>query len=116
MQNRTDKVKLVAGRVMRAPMATAAEAAEITGDPIKLMRHAIERGVAAGLAYRDSEDVQVPLDIAEADALVAEWHAALEDEEGGDREISAGFEMAEFIERLSNEAKLAFGEPGKKKG
>ena len=113
MQNRTDKVKLVAGRVMRAPMATAAEAAEINGDPIKLMRHAIERGVAAGLAYRDSEDVQVPLDIAEARELVENWNAAIEAEsdEAIDR---SGDAMASYIRGLASQAALAFGEPTEK--
>lgn len=115
MQNRNEKIKLIAGRIMRGPMATATEATEADGNPHKIMRAVIERAVAAGLAYRDNEDAQVPLDIAEADALVAEWQAALEDEEGGDREISAGVEMAEFIERLSSEAKLAFGTQSEEK-
>lgn len=109
MQNRTDKVKLVAGRVMRAPMATAAEAAEINGDPIKLMRHAIERGVAAGLAYRDSEDVQVPLDIAEARSLVREYRLARQARLS--EELAAADDLARYVEGLASQAALAFGEP-----
>lgn len=112
MQNRTEKVKLVAGRVMRAPMATAAEAAEINGDPIKLMRHAIERGVAAGLAYRDSEDVQVPLDIAEARTLVESYRVARSGALSA--ELAAGDALAAFVLNLANQAALAFGEPTEK--
>ena len=115
MQNRNEKIKLVAGNVMRSPMATAAEAAEINGDPIKLMRHAIERGVAAGLAYRDGDDVQVPLDIAEARTLVSRYRGASAGIGVGAR-LDAADEMADYIESLANHAALAFGEPGKKKG
>ena len=110
MQNRTDKVKLIAGRVMRAPMATAAEAAEINGDPIKLMRHAIERGVAAGLAYRDSEDVQVPLDIAEARAMLEAARNGATNQERSD----ALQGIANYLESLVDQAVLAFGEPTEK--
>lgn len=112
MQNRNEKIKLVAGNVMRSPMATAAEAAEINGDPVKLMRHAIERGVAAGLAYRDGDDVQVPLDIAEARALVADFRGKRAHELSA--ELEAADALARYVEGLANQAALAFGEPTEK--
>ncbi len=110
---RDERVRLISGRIMRSTAYRSH-----SGNPAKTVRNMVEAGVRSGLMYRSREDdaALTMIDIAEADALVAEWRAALEDEEGGDREISAGVEMAEFIERLSSEATLAFGEPGKKKG
>ena len=74
----------------------------------------VEAGVRSGLMYRDRGDdaALIMLDVDEAKSLVAEWNAALEDEEGGDREIEAGQALAEFVGMLAHDAQLAFGEPG----
>ena len=113
MQNRTEKIKLITGRLMRGPSMSPSQAVEVNADPAKALRFMIENAVAAGLAYRDSEDVQVPLDIAEARELVENWNAAIEAEsdEAIDR---SGDAMASYIRGLANQAALAFGEPTEK--
>lgn len=101
---RDHKVKQISGRIMRSTAYNEQNAA-------KTVRNMVEAGVRSGLMYRDREDdaALVMLDVDEAESLVAEWHEALEDEEGGDREIEAGQALAEFVGALANDARLAYG-------
>lgn len=98
------KVKTVSGRIMRSTAYNEQSA-------VKTVRNMIEAGVRSGLMYRDREDdaALIMLDVDEAESLVAEWSAALEGEEGGDREIEAGQALAEFVGALVNDARLAYG-------
>lgn len=101
------KIKTISGRIMRSTAYNEQSAA-------KTVRNMVEAGVRSGLMYRSREDdaALIMLDVDEAKSLVAEWNAALEDEEGDDREIEAGQALAEFVGMLAHDAQLAFGEPG----
>lgn len=98
------KIKTISGRIMRSTAYNEQSAA-------KTVRNMVEAGVRSGLMYRDRGDdaALIMLDVDEAKSLVAEWNAALEDEEGGDREIEAGQALAEFVGMLAHDAQLAFG-------
>ena len=98
------KIKTISGRIMRSTAYTEQDAA-------KTVRNMVEAGVRSGLMYRAREDdaALIMLDVDEAESLVAEWSAALEDGEGGDREIAAGQALAEFVGALANDARLAYG-------
>lgn len=98
------KIKTISGRIMRSTAYNEQSAA-------KTVRNMVEAGVRSGLMYRDREDdaALIMLDVGEAKSLVDEWHEALEDEEGGDREIAAGQALAEFVGVLANDARLAYG-------
>ena len=98
------KIKTISGRIMRST-------AYNEQNPAKTVRNMVEAGVRSGLMYRSREDdaALIMLDVDEAESLVAEWHGALEDEEGGDREIAAGQALAEFVGALVNDARLAYG-------
>lgn len=98
------KIKTISGRIMRSTAYNEQSAA-------KTVRNMVEAGVRSGLMYRDRGDdaALIMLDVDEAESLVAEWDAALEDEEGGDREIAAGQALAEFVGALVNDARLACG-------
>lgn len=109
MQNRTEKIKLIAGRLLRSPALTSAQAQAASGDARMIARFMIENAVAAGLAYRDSEDVQVPLDIAEARALVESYRGASAKIGVGAR-LDAADKMADYIEALAKQAAVTFGE------
>lgn len=98
------KIKTISGRIMRSTAYNEQSAA-------KTVRRMVEAGVRSGLMYRSREDdaALIMLDVDEAKSLVAEWNAALEDEEGGDREIAAGQALAEFVGALASDARLAYG-------
>lgn len=88
------KIKTISGRIIRSTAYN-----DPRGNAAKTVRNMVEAGVRSGLMYRDREDdvALVMIDVDEAESLVAEWEAALEDEEGGDREIAAGQALAEFV-------------------
>lgn len=106
---RDHKVKQISGRIMRSNAYN-----DPNGNAAKTVRNMVEASVRSGLMYRSREDdaALIMLDLEEAKTLVAEWNAALEDEEGGDREIEAGQALAEFVGMLMHDSILAFGEPG----
>lgn len=100
------KIKTISGRIMRSTAFRSGGE-----NPARVVRGMVEAGVRSGLTYRDREDdaALIMLDVDDAESLVAEWHEALEDEEGGDREIEAGQALAEFVGALVNDARLAYG-------
>lgn len=104
---RDEKVKQISGRIMRSTAFRSGGE-----NPARVVRSMVESAVKSGLMYRSREDdaAMVMLDVDEAKSLVDEWHEALEDEEGGDREIAAGQALAEFVAVLVEHAQLAYGD------
>ena len=110
MQNRTEKIKLIAGRLMRGPMLTMEQSREAAGNPAKIMRFTVENAVAAGLAYRDSSDPVALIDVDEARSLLRKFRFA----RGGSvlEELVAADRVARCLEAIVAEAEKSASTEG----